>query len=108
MGMSTEKLQGREKAFENRGTLEIDIEALVLHGFPDINRKQFQSVVEGELARLFDQQQPPVVWEKFNEISHVDAGRFEFRVDQGIESAGLNVARAMYRTLKGNNKRWAT
>ncbi len=104
--MSTEKYPSANGAIENRGPLEIRIEELVLHGFPNLNCKQFQSVVESELARLLDQQQPTVVWEKFGEISHLDAGRFEFNVDQKIESAGLKVAQAIYGTLKGDSKRW--
>lgn len=104
MGMKTEKLSRRNKSFENRGPLEIHIEKFVLHGFPNINHKQFKSVVEGELARLFDQQQPPVVWGNSGEISHVNAGQFEFRVDQGIESAGINVAQAVYMSLSGGRE----
>jgi len=97
MGVNSEKHPNGEKAFENQGSLEIHIEELVLHGFPTINRKQFQSVVEGELARLFGQ--PTVAWKKLDKISNVDAVQFEFSVDQGIESAGLNVAQSIYRTL---------
>jgi hypothetical protein len=102
--MKTENLPGRDEAFENRGTIEIHIEELVLHGFPHLNRKQFQSAVESELARLFDQQQPPVVWDNYDEISHVDAGRFEFSMEQGIESAGVNVAQAVYKSLSGGRE----
>lgn len=101
MGITSERRSSTGRSTEPSGPLEIHIEELVLHGFPNVNRKQFQSVVEGELARLFDQQQPSVEWEKVGEISHVDAGRFEVSVDQGIESAGLGVARAVYSSLTG-------
>ena len=99
MGMSTEKLPRRDKGFENRGPLEIHIEKFVLHGFPNINHKQFQSVVEGELARLFDQRNQTMAWDKFDKISQVDAGLFEIRNNQGLESAGFSVAQAVYRSL---------
>jgi hypothetical protein len=99
MGMSTEKLPRSERAFENRGPLEIHIEKLVFHGFPNVNHKKFQSAIESELARLLHHQQPPVVWEKLDKISQVDAGRFEVDEGHGIESAGLSVAQAVYRSL---------
>ena len=42
--MSTRKSEKGGKAFENRGPLEINIETLVLHGFPTLtmNKLNFQ------------------------------------------------------------------
>ena len=102
--MSTEKLQGGERAFENQGPTEIHINTLVLNGFPKTNLKQFQSAIKGELARLFDQPQLSVVWDNYDEISHVDAGQFEFSVDQGIESVGVSVALSVYKSLSGGRE----
>lgn len=77
--------------------VELHIEELVLHGFPQDHR--ISDAVERELSRLFTERGVPPSLTHGGDIPSLDAGAFQIDPDHGAEAVGAQVARTLYAGL---------
>lgn len=80
--------------------LEVEIEELVLEGYPSADRRAIARAVERELASLLAERGLPASLERGGEVPHIDAGGFEASPQSGGEEIGAKVARSVYGGLK--------
>ena len=78
-------------------TVDIDIEELVLEGFPSGERFQIAGAVEQELAQLLREQGPTPLWAKDSDFSCLDGAKFEMKAGQSERTIGAQIARSIYR-----------
>ena len=76
------------------GSIEVHINELVLHGFPAADRRPIADAIERELSGLLTHEGLPAA-DSFDTEFH-NGGTFR----AGRESAGANVARAIYGGLR--------
>jgi hypothetical protein len=76
--------------------VELHIEELVLHGFPQDYGHRIGEGVQQELSRLFTEQGLPPSLSHGGDIPRLDAGAFEMNTDLGAHAVGAHVARALY------------
>ena len=77
--------------------LELQIEELVLHGFPPWERHRIGDALQGELARLLAEEATPTfALTGDREIGRLAAGAFELAPGMRPEAVGIQVARAVY------------
>lgn len=80
--------------------LEVEIDEIVLQGYPSADRRAIARAVEMELARLFAEGGLPASLFNGGEVPSIDAGRFEAAAEAGAENIGAQVARSVYGGLK--------
>jgi hypothetical protein len=80
--------------------MEVEIEEIVLQGYPLADRRAVARAVERELARLFAERGLPPELAGGGDIPHIDAGGFEASPQSGGEEIGAQVARSVYGGLK--------
>jgi hypothetical protein len=76
--------------------LDLQIEELVLHGFPVAERYRIGAAVEAELARLFAERGVPPLLAQGGEVGYLDGGSFSAAPGLRAEVVGGQVARALY------------
>lgn len=76
--------------------LELEIEDLVLEGFPAAYRDRIARAVHGELERLFAERGVPPSLEAGGDLATIDGGSFEAAPGASPEAVGAQVARALY------------
>ena len=76
--------------------LELEIEELVLDGFPAVDRDRIVRALHIELERLFAERGVPPSLEAGRNLSRIDGGSFEAAPNASPESIGAQVARALY------------
>ena len=76
--------------------IDIDIEELVLEGFPNGERFRIAGAVERELAQLLREQGPPALWAKDGDFSCLDGAKFEMKAGQREGTIGAQIARSIY------------
>ena len=76
--------------------VELHIEELVLRGFAPGDRYRIGEAVEGELARLLDEQGVPLSLAQGSEVELLDGGAFEVAHGSKSERVGAQVAQAIY------------
>lgn len=76
--------------------LELEIEELVLDGFPEAGRDRIARAVQRELERLFAEKGVPTSLEAGRDVARIDGGSFEFAPNSSPEAIGAQVARALY------------
>lgn len=74
----------------------IEIEELVLYGFPAGQHYAIAEAVERELARLVNEQGAPTGLAAAPDASAVDGGAFRLAADARPQQIGAQVARAIY------------
>jgi len=79
--------------------LELNIEELVLHGFPPGDHHRIGEAVERELARLFAERGVSPSWDQSRNLAHLDGGTFEAKPALRAEAIGTRVARSVYGSL---------
>jgi hypothetical protein len=99
MGMNTEKLPGMDKAFENRGPLQIHIEELMLHGFDHLDHAELGRVVEGALYQLISERGAPSSLSQSGHFESLDGGTFATRPNEHSQDIGGQIALAIYRSI---------
>lgn len=80
--------------------IELEIEQLVLHGFPPTDRHRIGEAVRTELARQLAEHGAPKSLERGGRISQVDAGSFDVKPGSRADTVGVQVAQSVYRGLK--------
>lgn len=79
--------------------IELHIEELVLHGFSHSDHHRIGGVIEQELTKLIIKGS---ILKDFNQdvqIPYLNGGSFPIRSDTKAESAGVEIARSVYRTI---------
>ncbi len=84
---------------QHRPPVNIQIEELVLHGFPQHERHRIAQAVERELARLLRDGQPESL-RRSSATEWIDAGAFKVAAGSGAMKTGREIARALYRGLQ--------
>jgi hypothetical protein len=76
--------------------IELNIEELVLHGFPSDYRHRIGDALERELTRLLAEQGLRVPLAHNQELASLDAGTFSLAPTAKASVIGVEVARAVY------------
>ena len=76
--------------------VEVDIEELVLHGFPPHQRQRIADALRAELARLLTEEGVPDGWQQGGTISQLNAGEIRVPVPAAPERTAREVARSIY------------
>jgi len=80
--------------------LDVEIEELILKGYPFADRRAIIKAVERELARLLAESGLPTSLAQGGELPHIDAGGFEASPQSDGGEIGTRVARSVYGGLK--------
>jgi len=94
----TPKREVRHTRSTNPRSIEVHIGQLVLHGFSHSDRRPIAESIERELRALLTQEEfsNPVSLE----VDQINAGSFQLENKRRRESAGANIARAIYGGLR--------
>jgi hypothetical protein len=76
--------------------LELNIEDLVLDGFPQGDRRRIAEAIQKELTRLLLEAGIPAGITGGAGLDRIDGGSFEVDVNAGAGKVGAQVARAVY------------
>jgi len=77
-------------------SMQLHVEALVLHGFKPSERYQIGAAFEGELARLVASQGVPPLMTRGGDIDRLEVGQFSMRPGARAPVVGVQVAQAVY------------
>ncbi len=80
--------------------IELEIEQLVLHGFPPTDRHRIGEAGRTELARKLAEQGAPKSLARGGRISQLDAGSFDVTSGFRADTVGVQVAQSVYQGLK--------
>jgi hypothetical protein len=78
----------------------IEIDELVLHGFPPGERYRVGEAVQAELTRILGERGHPGAWTE-GAASRLDGGAFNVASGMPAVAIGAGVAEAVYRTVTG-------
>jgi hypothetical protein len=81
--------------------LNLQIDQLVLHGFPVGDRHHIQAAIQQELTRLFTEQGVPPSLTQGGGVNQVNGGSFEMTVGAKADAIGTQIARSIYGGLGG-------
>lgn len=76
--------------------LELNIEELVLDGFPGIDRDRIARALHTELERLFTEEGVPASLQARGNVAQLDGGSYKAEKGASAEQVGAQVARAVY------------
>jgi hypothetical protein len=76
----------------------IEIDELVLHGFPPGERHRIGEAVQAELARILGERGLPGAWAA-GAAPRLDGGAFNVAAGKPATAIGAGVAEAVYRTV---------
>lgn len=83
-----------------RNSVKLHIEELVLHGFSSQDRQRIARAIEQELSRLLSRDGVPPSLAQGGMIPQLDGGSFQVKQGASPEDAGVNVAQNIYGGLK--------
>jgi hypothetical protein len=83
----------------NPKRIELNIDELVLHGFPYKDRLHIGRAVERELSRMISRQGMPPKGMEAREVHRMDGGAFQVTSNAKPKAIGTQVAQAVYRGL---------
>ena len=78
----------------------IEIDELVLHGFPPGDRYRIGEAVQAELTRILGERGLPGAWTA-GEATRLDGGAFNVASGMPTLAIGTGVAEAVYQTVTG-------
>jgi hypothetical protein len=77
----------------------IEIDELVLHGFPAADRYRIGDAVQAELARIFAERGLPDMAMQNVTIGRLDGGSFNLAARMPVTAVGTGAAEAIYRAV---------
>ncbi|MDD2754130.1 MAG: hypothetical protein PHS80_01250 [Methanothrix sp.] len=80
--------------------LDLNIEELVLRGFPGRDQDRIKRAVRAELERLIRKNGIPTALSRGGEMASLDGGSFEAKSGSSPEEIGAQVARSLYGGLR--------
>lgn len=84
----------------NSVDLDLNIEELVLRGFPGQDRERIMQAVQVELERLIREKGVPAALSRGGEVAGLDGGSIEAEPGSSPEEIGVQVARSLYGGLR--------
>jgi len=81
-------------------SLEIHIEELVLHGFPQGHRHRIGEALKTELTTLLGNGGVPQKWKRTSDLLQLDGGTFTMESREKPEAIGVQIAQAVVDGLK--------
>lgn len=81
--------------------IELNIQELILHGFPPVDRYRIAEVVEHELTRLLSEGGLPASVDQERTIARLAGGLIQAASGLSVEKVGAQIAQAIYRGLSG-------
>jgi hypothetical protein len=88
--------------------VELHIEELVLHGFAAHDRHRIADAVQQELSRLMATEGHANLLKKPFFLDAINAGAFQVQANAKPQTAGTQIARAVYRTMRREARLAAT
>ena len=79
---------------------DLNIEKLVLNGFPGQDRDRIMQAVRTELEKLIREEGVPAAFSRGGELDSLDGGSFEVEPGSSPEEIGAQVARSLYGGLR--------
>ena len=79
-------------------SVELHINELVLHGFAPAERRPIAASIERELRTLLTNEDFAIATSLT--VERIEGGSFQLEINRRHESAGTNIARAIYRGLR--------
>lgn len=76
--------------------LELEIEELLLDGFPGMDKDRVARALQMELERLIAEEGIPASIQAGGDIARLDGGSFQAAKGASAEQIGAHVARAVY------------
>jgi len=76
--------------------LALQIDELVIHGLPHVDRAQLGSIVQQELTRLFAERGIPPALQQNRAIATIDGGAITVQPGTSTATVGSQIARAVY------------
>ncbi len=76
--------------------IEINIQELILHGFPPADRYKIAEAVRSELARMIVDKGFPQNLSQGTEIPSIDGGSFNMSKNMNAQTIGNHIARSVY------------
>jgi hypothetical protein len=80
--------------------LDLNIEELVLMGFPGRDQDRIMRALRAELERLIREEGVPEALSRGGEVASLDAGSIEAEPGSSPEEIGAQVARSLYGGLR--------
>lgn len=80
--------------------INLHIDQLILHGFDDLDRRQFAAALEQELSRLLAEQHGAQIWTGPAYTARVDGGSIDMVPNMGAEALGAQVAQSITDTIQ--------
>jgi hypothetical protein len=84
--------------------VKVHIEELVLHGFAPGDRHRIASAVESELTRLMSEGGLPLWQQNPPPLERIAGGTFQVKAGAKPQTAGTEIARAVFRSLRQSSK----
>lgn len=81
---------------ERHGSVELEVEELVLHGFPPADRHRIADALQRELTHLLTEQGPPPWMVPPAAGARPEGAVVEFAAGGPPEAIGTRIARAVY------------
>ncbi len=76
--------------------IEINIQELILHGFPPADRFKIGEAVKSELARIIMDKGLPQNFSQGTEIPGIDGGNFHMSKNMNAQTIGNQIAQSVY------------
>ena len=83
----------------NFDSLELHIEELVLHGFPQVSHAEIARHIEMELSNLLRQGHLPASLVQGGALANLNGGTFDVSPNTTPQALGAQVAQTLYRGL---------
>ena len=83
-------------SIKRRPSIELQIDKLILTGFPACDRSRIGAAVERELERLLSEEGLPAALGQGGEGQSLDGSSFDVRPNARPEAIGVQVARSIY------------
>lgn len=80
--------------------LDLNIEEMVLRGFPGKDQDRIKRAVQAELERLIRENGIPTALSRGGELARLDGGFFKAKPGSSLEEIGVQVARSLYGGLR--------
>ena len=82
--------------------INLNIDSLILHGFPSTDRAQIAAAVQRELTRLLAERGvPPSLAQEASRLQ-IDSGQFQITPGARADAVGRQVAQQIYEGLQGD------
>ncbi len=80
--------------------IEVEIQELVLEGFPAGDRRRILDAVQAEIERLLIRRGLPAEFTSSVQIDRIDGGSFPLQKNSKEDNIGLQVGKAVYGGLR--------